>query len=386
MSDHRARPEEILAATDSERGLPKAIPHKHTRKPKRRRSHTRMAVVGVATIIAIVALTSVFLEHALQAAQASSGRTFTFVVRYGDTPDAVAARMESDGIIHDALIFSGVNLFKIDARLHGLASKLVPGTYTLKRDMSIDQIVSLLGEANPNLIKVIVKPGWRAEQIAALLKSIGFNGHAFLRAVRHPSMKLPFRTGLKPHHSLEGFLFPDTYEVDPAFTGKQLVRMMVAQFTHEFTPAMRRKAHKLHRSVYSTVKMASIVMREDGIVSQMPQISSTYYNRLALPRGANGGVGKLLQSDPTVSYALGNRTNWWPLIPGNRSTIISRFNTFTHYGLPPTPIAEPDLAALKAALRPAHTQYYYFATKPGENSPRLYFARTYGQFCVITGC
>jgi len=384
VRERPARPRDFESAVDRE------PPSESTRRrkierPGARRSHARILLLLVAALVFAVGGLAYDVVHGFDAAQSSNPGTVSFLVRLGDTTDSVANRLERRGLIHDVPLFSGSQLFDLDARRKGLAADLRYGKFLLRRNMSIDQMISALATESPLTVPVTVLPGWRAEQIAATLPP-SINRLQFLHAVRHPSFGLGFRVGWPKRHTLEGFLYPDTYFVDPHISGVALARVMTLQFAKEFGPAMRRRARREHRSVYRVTKMASIVQREDGIVSQMPLIAGAYYNRLKLKPDANGGVGHLLQSDPTVAYALGRPGNWWPVVTSEEAhTTRSRFNTYLHFGLPPAPIANPDRASLRAALHPAKTDDYFFASCPG--SKKLYFQQTLAQQSeFLAGC
>jgi UPF0755 protein len=346
-----------------------------------------MALAALALIV-IVGSALFSLVQGTQGSESASKSEVLFVVRNGDTPSSVGQRLQSTGVIHGVLYFSGTELFSLAARMNGLASRLQPGTFELRRNMSIDTIISTL-KGLPQLATFTVIPGDRAEQVAEDLTRDGLRGHSFLHAVRHPVPLLTkgMHIGWPHPHTLEGFLYPDTYTVEPQSSGRYLAAVMVKRFSQLFTHHMRKVAKREGHTLYQIVTMASIIQREDFIPSQKRLISSVYWNRLNLPAGADGNVGDLLQSDPTVSYALGHKGNWWPALPTDRSTIISPYNTFLHLGLPPGPIAEPDIGSLRAALHPAKTTYLYFATKPGDTSGHLYFASTYQQFeCILQAC
>ena len=378
----RARPADIVAATGGDRTA-----NIERVKPKPRRSHARIVLLIVLILLVLIGASGYGLVQGMQGAESGNPAPVQFVVQRGDTTSSVASRLEQLGVIHGLLFFSASDLFSLAGRMGGLASQLQPGTYTLRRNMSMNQIVSTL-KGLPELTTFTVVPGERAEQVAETLSADGFKAGQFLHAVRHHHFPLDMRMTVGwPHkHTLEGFLYPDTYTVEPGSTGQYLADVMARRFAQLFTPAMRRAAHRQGHSIYQIVIMASIIQREDFLPSQKRLISSVYWNRLGT-LGVDAGLGGLLQSDPTVSYALGHRGDWWPNIPEDRSTVVSPFNTYLHPGLPPAPIAEPDIGSLRAALHPAKTTYLYFATKPGDKSGRLYFASTYSQFqCILDGC
>jgi UPF0755 protein len=317
-------------------------------------------VAGILVAIGLV----LYGESRLHSAQGSGTNPVYFAVHSGDTIGKVAKRLEHDGLLHDSLFF------RIDARLRGLGSKLRVGTFVLRPDMSIDQMISVLATGKARLITVTILEGWRAEQIAAQLTQLGINGRQFLYTVRHPTFGLGFSTHVPRRYTLNGFLFPDTYLVDPGTSGSEFARLMVRRFAAVFTPGMRALARREHRSIYHLTIMASIIEREDRFAYQKPTIASVYYNRLQsrMP----------MDSDPTVQYALGTASNWWPqLSVADYQSVHSPYNTYLHLGYPPGPIANPGLSSLQAALHPARTNYFYFSGKG--NTGVLLFAHTLQQ-------
>jgi UPF0755 protein len=324
-------------------------------KPQQRRSRARIAIVVGAALLVIVAGMLLYGVYEIHTPQGSSATTVSFVVQPGDTDTSVADRLQSRGLLSSAL------LFRIDARLQGLSSVLIPGIYPMRRNMSIDDMVKVLATYKPKEFSITIPPGWRAAEIAARLKAYGLNGGEFMRTVRHPDFGLGFRVHFPRHHTLNGFLFPDTYPADHSTTGRAFARMMVRRFAQEFGRPLREAARREHRSVYHIVTMASIVEREDFVVSQKALIASVYYNRLHNP-----ALFPYLQSDPTVQYALGTPANWWPVIHVSPSSVHSRYNTYLHRGYPPGPICNPDLTSLEAAVHPAHSpDFYFFGKKNG---------------------
>lgn len=318
----------------------------------------RTVVLLVAAILFAAVALFAYAEYKIHSPQNGAASPLDFPVRAGDTYTSVARRLEHRGILHDSLLFA------LDARLQGLGTKLQVGTYILRPSMSIDQIVSTLAGNKVRLLTITIPPGWRADQIAEHLHRYGISGSQFLKTVRHPHFGLAF-SGRPTHMSLEGVLFPDTYSVAPGTSGEAFARMMVRQFGHAFGPKLRARARHERRSIYRVTKMASIIEREAAFPTDRPRVASVYYNRLH--------AGMLLQSDPTVQYALGTPKDWWPPITVAPSSVNSPYNTYRHYGLPPEPIANPSRESLLAALYPAHTRYFYFF---GKKSGHLVFEQT----------
>lgn len=333
-------------------------------KPRFGRSRARVALFVAGLIVLLFLAVVLYGEYELHSAQNSSSAPFAFTIRPGETEATIANRLQQRGILHNTF------LFRLDAKLRGLGGNLHVGTYTLRPNMSIDQMVSALTSGQGKLLLVTVPEGWRASQIAGRLTGDGIKASQFLRAVEKGRWSPGFPTGIPAHHSLEGFLFPDTYSIVPGTTGETFAREMLSQFAKEYTPAMRAQTRREHRSIFSIVTLASIVEREARVPSERAKIASVYYNRLR--------AHMFLDADPTVQYAMGTSRNWWPVLSvSDYRSVRSPYNTYLRRGLPPGPIDNPGLASLRAALYPAHTRYYYFVAKG--NTGYHVFARTYAQ-------
>jgi UPF0755 protein len=294
------------------------------------------------------------LYYGLHKSQGSSGRTVNFHVGAGDTVTTVANRLQRKGLIDNTL------LFRLDARLENLAGALKVGDYQLRPNMSIDGMIAALRVPHTTYLTVVIPEGLRMEQIARRLQAQGINGQTFLQEARHPNLKFLNASILydKPAGvGLEGYLFPNTYKVPLGYTGPEFARYMVQQLSVEFTPQMRATARAHGLSVFQALTLASIVEREAEVARERPIIAGVYYNRLR---------DKIeLGADPTIQYVDGSPGNWWPVLQQEARLIHpnSPYNTYTHLGLPPTPISNPGLSSIEAAVSPARTPYLYFVAK-----------------------
>jgi UPF0755 protein len=233
-------------------------------------------------------------------------------------------------------------------------------------------MVHTLSVYSPVYISLLVPEGWRAEQIAARLQTLGIDPQSFLQEVQHPDAKYLNASILadKPANaSLQGYLFPNTYDVQKHASGREVARQMVQQLDKVFTPALRAAAHKHGLSIFQALTLASIVEREARNPADRPVIAGVYANRLRL--------GMRLDADPTVQYTQGTSGNWWPVLNQQAANIdpSSPYNTYTHSGLPPGPIANPGLASINAAVSPQPTPYLYFIACANEHNKTVY-ART----------
>jgi UPF0755 protein len=182
---------------------------------------------------------------------------------------------------------------------------------------------------------------------------LGFSPAEFLAATR---MSPPWDVG-GATATVEGFLFPDSYRLDPRWTAPDVVDLMLDTFRERLDADLDQAYQARGLSLLEAVTLASIIEREAALPEERALMASVFFNRLAL--------GMKLQSDPTVQYGLGLQPDgdWWksPLIAADLET-ESPYNTYLHAGLPPAPIANPGLASLEAVALPADTPYYYFRT------------------------
>lgn len=305
----------------------------------------------------------------------NSGQTqpVMLTIRPGETTPQIADDLYSQHLIRNSLAFS------IWARIQGLDTKLEAGTYILTPGMSIDAIIAKLQNGQPDDKPLLVLDGWRLEQIANQVDSLGlknFNKQDFLNYVHHPDQfpdasKYPILKGKK---NMEGLLFPDTYAIPVNYNTVQIMDKMLDEFITNIQPLIdAAKKHQLDE--YQMVILASIVQREAANAGQMPKIAGIYWNRLMNPDYETVG---LLQADPTVIYAYdtdhpptGNSHYWRNLNDLGNGDMVdpdSPWNTYTHKGLPPTPISSPNLKALQAASAPAKTDCFYFYNRPKDGA------------------
>jgi UPF0755 protein len=216
-----------------------------------------------------------------------------------------------------------------------------------------------------------VPEGWRVREIADRLESTRVvSGADFITAA---SVAPPAAFKAPAGHDLEGYLFPDSYEISVDTTPRELVRRMVQQFERVFDDGLRAKAAERGLSVHEAVTLASIIEREAAIPSERPVISAVYHNRLQLRM--------ILQADPTVQYAVANANlaaapsvgYWKRDLTRADLELDSPYNTYLVKGLPPGPICNPGLASLRAAVEPAAVDYVFFVAR-GDGSH--VFART----------
>ena len=250
-------------------------------------------------------------------------------------------------------------IFKLALMITMKNRSIIPGRYNFKGISSIGQLVNMITSQSSDRAKVTLIEGWTIEQFAdELKKKLEIDSYKFLRLCR--DYNFIHSKGIDAP-SLEGFLFPDTYIFLKTYTEEDIIQVLVNQFTYNIQELQKRSSlGKIN--VREVTTMASIIQGEALYEDEMHIISSVYHNRLKR--------GMLLQADPTIQY----------IIPGKPRRLFNKdlavdnpYNTYKYIGLPPGPINNPGLAAQKAALNPAETDYLYFVSN-GEG--RHTFTRT----------
>ena len=344
-------------------GAPGMPPHRNLGVQKTRRRWVRRFVV----LLLVLALAAVVV--------------FAFMLYqpfHGKGYDAVVVRIppgSSAGDIGDLLsskdvVDSGF-FFALRARLGGDRGKLRAGTYTLKRSMPYKDALAALTEAPTAAptIDVTLPEGPSRRELAPRVAQAGVRG-SYVKASARSSVLSPRTYGApKRTRTLEGFLFPDTYELrSRTATSRQLVAMQLRTFKREFAKVDLKRARRKHLSRYDVLVIASMIEREAQVAKDRRLISAVIYNRLQ--RGIPLGI------DATLRYRL---NNWSKALRESELNIDSDYNTRRRIGLPPTPIGNPGLASIRAAADPASAKYLFYVVKPCGNGAHA-FSSTDAQF------
>ena len=262
----------------------------------------------------------------------------------GSSLRKLANELEKGGIIGSS------SLFTLYARVSGVSGKVQAGTYQLSDSMSPPEILRKLAAGDVYEKRFAVPEGYSIFQIAEMLDSRGyFKKEPFLRECRNP--QLLKELGIKGA-SVEGYLYPSTYNLLKIDSPADLIRQMAGQFRKVYDErfAAQEKGSRLTTS--QIITLASIVEKEAVAREEKPLIASVFLNRLK--------KGMPLQSDPTAVYgvrAFGGK------VSGSDVRRNSEYNTYVISGLPPGPIGNPGGGAIEAVLKPATSGYYYFVAK-----------------------
>ena len=354
----------------SDLGLDLDRGQRHRRRQRERRTFSCLAVlIALAVVVGGGYLAYSFgltaLKDRLQppADYAGPGTGSVLVeVKKGDASSDIAATLVRKGVVKSRAAFT--DAARNDPRSVGIQV----GFYRLKEKMSAKSaLAALLVPAHRVRNVVAIPEGLRTDQIVALLaRKTGFSAKQYDKVLAHPkALGLPSYAKGKA----EGYLFPATYELSPGDTPRSILASMVKRYDAAASSLdLTKKAAALGYSPHDVMTVASIVQAEGKLPQDFPKIARVVYNRVQKK--------KPLQLDTTIVYIF--RTKGKLTTTSEQRAVDSPYNTYKHAGLPPTPIAAPGAAAIKAALAPAKGSWLYFVTTNPSNGA-MSFATTYAE-------
>ena len=290
-------------------------------------------------------------SYQVHAPMSSTSQKVAFHIDQGEGTDQVANDLQAKGLIRSPAVFL-FYLHYVDK-----SARIEAGDFVLDRKMSMVQVIAALGNAKVQQVSVTFGEGSTMKAMAqkAAQASLG-TADQYLAAAQDPAWQYPFLQGRPAGapKNLEGFLFPDTYQLDKGATAHDLVKRQLDRFGEQVTPAMvasaaQATAARPAESLFALITLASMVEREVPRDPDRAIVCGILYNRLARSMA--------LEDDPTVLYGLGKPQG--PLTEQDKR-IDTPFNTYLHPGLPAGPISNPGLASINACLSPQKTAYYFF--------------------------
>jgi len=298
-------------------------------------------IIAVVVLILVFVIISTFWwQNGVLPVNSQDNTPKIFVVKNGQGVREIANNLKTQGLIRDPVVF-----FLITKK-DGLDKKIQAGDFRLNPSMNAYEVAVSLTHGTLD-IWVTVPEGYRAEEIADILEE------------KIPNYDKSWRGILNQN---EGYLFPDTYLIPRDADIDTIISIFKSNFQTKYDSIKSLKSNSLTKA--QIIILASLVEREARFEDDRPLVASVIYNRLS--------IGMKLDIDATLQYALGfqeDEKRWWKKgLTSEDKKINSPYNTYTNPGLPPAPISNPGLSAIKAALNPAQTDYLYYITdKSGKN-------------------
>ena len=253
----------------------------------------------------------------------------------------IARRLDEAGVVRSPVGFA------LLALVRGNARNLKAGEYEVPQGSNTFAVLSLLEGGKVLNHTVLLREGFTLAELAHVVEAEGLaRSEDVVRVGRDP---LFLRTLEIPGGSVEGYLFPDTYQFVKGVTPEEMLARMVAKMRAQLTPDILKAAEDRGLNAHQLLTLASIIEREGVLRSELPLISAVFWNRLKRDMP--------LQADPTVQYAVGKGRQ---ALTRADLQVDHPFNTYRRVGLPPGPIANPGLPAIQAAANPARANYLYF--------------------------
>lgn len=322
----------------------------------------RFLILGVLLILFWVAFIGGILWFRRESKPVSQEVTkVRFIIPKGYTAGQIGMALERQGLIRSSLAF------KVYVQIKNASKSLKPGEYNLSRNLDLRQIVAKL-LVGPDEFWVTIPEGLRREEVVEkFIQGLELTGE----------MSDTFRRGfLVASEGKEGYLFPDTYLFARDITPENVVAKMILTFDQKIDEDMKQAVYNSRYSLDEIIIMASLIEREAKTDEERPVISGILWKRLRTN-------GWFLQVDSAVQYAIGGRNcadsnekkcNWWPNLTREDLQINSPYNTYRYKSLlPPTPIANPGLSSIKAAIFPEESDYWFYIH---DRFGRIHYAKT----------
>ena len=342
---------EQVRRSQSEQRTPAHRPHKR----KKRRFNILVYLLFVLVTSAILAGVGWLLINDLCAFN-KEDITATIEVTADDTVSTIADKLEDAGLIQYKWFF------KLFASVADAKDKIGTGTYELNTDMDYRALIvgmhNSSGNLNSDTVRITIPEGYTVSQIIHLMAEKGVNTEEnLLEAAKTASFSYEYINNNSEDISrLEGYLFPDTYDFYLNEKPANALNRLIKNFDSKLDDDLLAQAEARGYDLKKIITIASLIEKEtDG--TDQAKIASVIYNRLE-GSGDKGGTYGLLQIDAALLYALPDHEG--PITNADKQT-DSKYNLYKYAGLPPTPIANPGLAAIEAALEPDTTDYYYYA-------------------------
>jgi len=352
--------------------------NKH-KKPKRKKPRTW--VVSFWVFIGLLLFFSLLLSSTIlylwnQLQPTASGKPVEVTITKGMSANKVSELLEENGIIKNSFLFGYYLVLKDEG------GKFQAGKYVLTPGMDKEEVIAKLNAGDvvqDDTVSFTIPEGFNINQIAEKLAAEGLaDKDKFIALTKEErtwtgieaTINIPSSKRATMLNPLEGYLFPDTYQIKKGSTEEEIITRMLKEMDNklatlpdDWVDVMDEKGLNLH----DILTVASLIEREVVVNSERSIVAGVIYNRLAKPMR--------LEIDATIQYALGEQKE---VLSFADTELNSPYNTYRIDGLPPGPIASPSIASIEAALYPQEHNYYFYVTKKDGTSEHL-FAETYNQ-------
>lgn len=301
-----------------------------------------LAVVTAALVLCILIFAAIFNVY-LNTPASKDKREISFEVKKGDGVREISANLKKEKLIKNDLYFL------IYLKINGLVSSLRAGEYNIALNNTPRQVADILTKGKIASRKITIPEGWTNRQIAEYLDREGVVSKSDFLIAAKKHYGYTFLKDLPTGASLEGFLFPDTYQISLKATADDIVKKMLENFDEKYTTEMRNQVAATKLNTFEVVTLASVVEREVSKPEDRKIVAGIFWSRL--------NEDMPLQSDATIQYILNSNKK---IFSYDETKVESPYNTYLYKGLPAGPIGNPGLDSIKAVINPEKTDFLYF--------------------------
>lgn len=286
----------------------------------------------------------------------SSQKEVVFNIEKGQGSREIALNLEKEGLINWA------SVFRLYVATKGVSGKLQAGSYFLSPSMNIPQLVEKFVNGEVIKIKLVVPEGYNLKDIEKALFLLNKNSDISSLKAGDFKSEFNFLEDISGQASLEGFLFPDTYDFSYQVSDKEIIQKILDNFDKKLTPALREEIGKQKKTLFQIITMASMIEKEVKTKEEKEIVSGILWKRLKnkIP----------LQVDATINYITEKQAD---RVLIEETKIDSPYNTYKYLGLPIGPICNPGLESIEAAVYPKNSVYWYYLSTP---EGKTIFSRT----------
>jgi len=300
-------------------------------------------IIALGSILLFCALVAGYYFYFLNTPADKNGTEVTFVVTKGEGTRTISTNLVKKKIITQDFVFL------VYLRLSGLSSNIQAGDYTLSPAMAPLNIADILTKGKVTSKKITIPEGWTIDDIGTYLEEENIVKKADFVTATKQKYTNDFLVDKPAGQDLEGYLFPDTYQISATSTAVEIVGLMLDNFGDKLSPDLRAAISGSGMDIYETITLASIVEREVAKPEDRKVVAGIFENRL------NSGIS--LESCATIQYILKSDK---PRFSYEETRVESPYNTYIYPGLPLGPIGNPGIDSIRAVLFPESTSYLYF--------------------------
>lgn len=302
-------------------------------------------IILLLTIIAIIGSLN-YYNYTIEKPIKTNKDNISITVGEGEGFYNLLDRLEDEGILRNK------TLIKLNLKLNNQNLDIVPGTYEIKTNISLDELIDILKNiSHKGDISVTIPEGYDIDEMAELFEKQGlFSRDEFIQAVKEYELPSYIKSDSNKKYNLEGYLFPDTYFINKDITPEEFITLMINEFETTIKSIEGKESITISNDeLGKIVTIASLIEEEAEVDEERTLISSVIYNRL--------NKGMKLEFCSTINYAWGEHLSQ---VLNKHLEIDSPYNTYKNAGLPVGPITNPGKKSLIAAIEPANTDYLYF--------------------------